>query len=29
MREALRARVTIGEISNALRDEWGTFDAQH
>src|SRR5215210_5986853 len=28
MREALRARVTIGEISNALRDEWGTFDAQ-
>ena len=23
MREALRARVTIGEISNALRDEWG------
>ena len=29
MREALRARVTIGEISNALRDEFGTFDAQH
>jgi methylmalonyl-CoA mutase N-terminal domain/subunit len=29
MREALRARVTIGEISNALRDEWGTFDAHH
>ena len=28
MREALRARVTIGEISNALRDEFGTFDAQ-
>ena len=27
MREALRARVTIGEISNALREEWGTFDA--
>ena len=27
MREALRARVTIGEISNALRDEFGTFDA--
>ncbi|MDX6396824.1 MAG: methylmalonyl-CoA mutase, N-terminal domain, partial [Gaiellaceae bacterium] len=29
MREALRARVTIGEISSALRDEFGTFDAQH
>jgi methylmalonyl-CoA mutase N-terminal domain/subunit len=29
MREALRARVTIGEISNVLREEWGTFDAQH
>jgi methylmalonyl-CoA mutase N-terminal domain/subunit len=27
MREALRARVTVGEISNALREEWGTFDA--
>jgi methylmalonyl-CoA mutase N-terminal domain/subunit len=27
MREALRARVTIGEISNALREEFGTFDA--
>ena len=27
MREALRARVTIGEISNLLREEWGTFDA--
>ena len=27
LREALRARVTIGEISNALREEWGTFDA--
>ena len=27
MREALRARVTIGEISNVLREEWGTFDA--
>ena len=24
MREALRARVTVGEISNALRDEFGT-----
>jgi hypothetical protein len=28
MREALRARVTIGEICNALRDEYGTYDAQ-
>jgi methylmalonyl-CoA mutase N-terminal domain/subunit len=28
MREALRARVTIGEICNALRDEFGTYDAQ-
>jgi methylmalonyl-CoA mutase N-terminal domain/subunit len=28
MREALRARVTVGEISNALRDEFGTYDAQ-
>jgi methylmalonyl-CoA mutase N-terminal domain/subunit len=28
MREALRARCTIGEICNALRDEWGTYDAQ-
>jgi methylmalonyl-CoA mutase, N-terminal domain len=28
MREALRTRVTIGEISNALRDEFGTYDAQ-
>jgi methylmalonyl-CoA mutase N-terminal domain/subunit len=28
MREALRARVTVGEICNVLRDEWGTFDAQ-
>ena len=27
MREALRARVTIGEICNVLRDEFGTFDA--
>jgi methylmalonyl-CoA mutase, N-terminal domain len=27
MREALRARVTIGEICNTLREEWGTFDA--
>jgi hypothetical protein len=28
MREALRARCTIGEICNALRDEWGMYDAQ-
>src|SRR6476469_9272888 len=28
MRQALRARATIGEISNALRDEFGTYDAQ-
>jgi len=29
MREALRARCTIGEICGALRDLWGTHDAQH
>jgi methylmalonyl-CoA mutase, N-terminal domain len=28
MREALRAHCTIGEICNALRDEFGTYDAQ-
>jgi methylmalonyl-CoA mutase N-terminal domain/subunit len=28
MREALRARCTIGEICNTLRDEFGTYDAQ-
>jgi len=28
MREALRARATIGEISNALRDEFGMYDSQ-
>jgi methylmalonyl-CoA mutase, N-terminal domain len=28
MREALRARCTIGEICNTLRDEWGMYDAQ-
>jgi methylmalonyl-CoA mutase N-terminal domain/subunit len=28
MREALRARCTVGEISWALRDEFGTYDAQ-
>ena len=29
MREALRARCTIGEICGALRELWGTYDAQH
>jgi methylmalonyl-CoA mutase N-terminal domain/subunit len=28
IREALRARATVGEICNALRDEFGTYDAQ-
>ncbi|MDQ2981414.1 MAG: methylmalonyl-CoA mutase family protein, partial [Actinomycetota bacterium] len=28
MREALRARCTIGEICNELRDVFGTYDAQ-
>src|SRR5438477_8996674 len=28
MREALRARCTIGEICNALRDVWGMYDAR-
>jgi methylmalonyl-CoA mutase N-terminal domain/subunit len=28
MRDALRARVTIGEICNELRDVFGTYDAQ-
>src|SRR5207247_1775665 len=28
MREALRARCTIGEICEVLRDEFGTYDAQ-
>ncbi len=28
MREALRVRVTVGEICNALRDEFGMYDAQ-
>jgi methylmalonyl-CoA mutase N-terminal domain/subunit len=26
--EALRARCTIGEICNVLRDEWGMYDQQ-
>jgi len=29
MREALRARATVGEICGALRELWGTYDAQH
>jgi methylmalonyl-CoA mutase N-terminal domain/subunit len=29
MREALRAHCTIGEICGALRELWGTYDAQH
>jgi methylmalonyl-CoA mutase N-terminal domain/subunit len=28
MREALRARCTIGEICGSLRELWGTYDAQ-
>jgi len=28
MREALRARATVGEISGVLREEFGTYDAQ-
>jgi methylmalonyl-CoA mutase, N-terminal domain len=28
MRDALRARCTVGEICEALRDEFGTYDAQ-
>jgi methylmalonyl-CoA mutase, N-terminal domain len=28
MRDALRARCTVGEICGVLRDEWGTYDAQ-
>ena len=28
MREALRARSTVGEICEVLRDEWGMYDAQ-
>jgi methylmalonyl-CoA mutase N-terminal domain/subunit len=28
MREALRARATIGEICEALREEWGMYDSQ-
>ena len=28
LREALRARCTVGEICETLREEWGTYDAQ-
>ena len=28
MREALRARCTIGEICNVLREQWGMYDTQ-
>jgi methylmalonyl-CoA mutase N-terminal domain/subunit len=28
MREALRARCTVGEICNELREEWGMYDTQ-
>jgi methylmalonyl-CoA mutase N-terminal domain/subunit len=28
MRAALRARCTVGEICDVLREEWGTYDAQ-
>jgi len=28
IREALRARCTVGEICGVLREEWGTYDAQ-
>jgi methylmalonyl-CoA mutase N-terminal domain/subunit len=27
MSEALRARCTVGEICEALREEWGMYDA--
>ena len=29
IREALRARCTVGEVCGALRELWGTYDAQH
>jgi methylmalonyl-CoA mutase N-terminal domain/subunit len=28
MRDALRARCTVGELCGVLREEWGTYDAQ-
>jgi hypothetical protein len=27
MRDALRARCTLGEICEALREEWGMYDS--
>jgi methylmalonyl-CoA mutase, N-terminal domain len=29
LREALRARCTVGEVCNVLREEFGMYDAQH
>jgi methylmalonyl-CoA mutase N-terminal domain/subunit len=29
LREALRARCTVGELCGVLRELWGTYDAQH
>ena len=29
LREALRARCTVGEVCGVLRELWGTYDAQH
>ena len=29
IREALRARCTVGEVCDVLRELWGTYDAQH
>jgi hypothetical protein len=29
MRDALRARCTIGEICGVLREEWGEYDKVH
>ncbi len=26
MKEALRARATVGEVCNALREVWGTYE---
>lgn len=29
IREALRARCTVGEVCDVLRELWGTYDARH
>jgi methylmalonyl-CoA mutase N-terminal domain/subunit len=29
LREALRARATVGEVCGVLRELWGTYDSQH